>query len=216
MSEVSASRRASAIMFQVLFINDVACGAVVEAVAAVRRSGYYVRGVKSLVNRIEAWRHDYERKMRYIVGGKQEQFMTMCDEFEQGVAKDVNVFYWTIRNDYNRARVADTEVVARIQWARALCQLAAEAYTKCIEEVPTVFLRYFRWDYLDFRPMRKLWGRLIDEHFPASNRVESPQGQTAFDIICRKVQDAALIASAINAGVTEDDENWELKHGVRK
>lgn len=185
-------------MFNVLLVNDIACGTLVEALAALRRSPYYVHDVKRRCGQISRWREDYERRIKYIVGEQGERFMLMCDAYTERLAHDVQVFFFAFKQAYDRDNVPDAELLSRLQLARWFAEIAGCVY---VDRLRHEIVRGRKYTYLDFRPLARSLGQLIHTHFPASDAIECEDGHTAAAILVRKLSDGGIIADAINAAV---------------
>jgi hypothetical protein len=198
----------TAITYNILFANDIACGAVVQFVSDIRKSPSYRHDVKRRVNGIETFRRRYEQSIKHIVGDKMEYYMEACDEFTTGLEHDIRIFYITIKQALDNQRYDDSETIARMQWSRAMVQAAAQVWIDRTEEVadlnlfpPLRTLRQVRerLSYLNLNPLRKQYAQLIENHFAQSDFITCPEGQKAFDIICRKLYDAkSVLAAAIH------------------
>ena len=203
----------SVITYSILFANDVACGALVQAVDDVKKSSLYKHEMKRMINSIEKSRQSYERRLKHVVGDKGEYYMDACEIFTNKVEHDIQVFFYTILNEYTKNGVTNAKIVARLQWARALVQAASQLWHDRTKEVSdynllppynAVSVERIRdyLSYLDITPIRKQLGCLIDKFFDESNNIECANGQMAYNIINRKLYD---IHTVLSAAIHRDD-----------
>lgn len=119
----------------IFFVNDVACGAVVQAVADIRKSDSCRHRAKMLVNALDAERNCYERDIRMRIAALAEPYADMCDAFTASVESDVGIFYYSIKNHLDRHAVRDAAVIARAAWMRELVRQAVTIYDNNVQVI---------------------------------------------------------------------------------
>ena len=197
----------NAITYNIMFANDLACGAVVQAVADARKSSFYRQAFKRDINLIEKARRDYERRLRFIIEDKMEYYMEACDQFTEPMEHDMNIFYWTIKQALDRDGFTDSALIARLQWARAMVQLASVVWENRTEEIAALHLipRHENYNviqvrgaiyYLSLEGMKKKFNAFLESYFPKSDYINCPEGQEAFNIIDRKMHDYQSVIEA--------------------
>ena len=75
---MTKSEQLNVITHNILFANDLACGAVVQAVADARKSPLCRYRFRQRINAIEKERRDYEPRIRYVVESKADYYMEAC------------------------------------------------------------------------------------------------------------------------------------------
>lgn len=188
-------------MFAVLFANDVACGALVEAVACLRRSGHYHQDIKRRVNQLDAFRKQYERRIKVIVGALGDRYMEMCDAYTESIRHDIDVFYWVFKQSYDKAGFADAEMLSHIQHARWFADIAAMMYHDLIL---TRYVRGRNYSYLNLRPMERMLSQLVRTYWPTADQVECEDGHIGAKALVNKMFNGTRIADAINAAAMEE------------
>lgn len=119
----------------IFFVNDVACGAVVQALSDIRKSAYCRHRVKMLVSALDVEQKRYERDIRVRIAKHAEPYAEMCDTFVASIESDVDVFYYTIKNHLDSHGVRDAAVIARAVW---MCELVRQAVTIYDSNIATV------------------------------------------------------------------------------
>lgn len=88
--------------YNIMFTNDLVCGAVVEALAGLRKSAMCRHETKKEAGRVEKERKDYERMVNGVVRRSADFFADANDAFTGEVAKHVEVLYWSIKDELDK------------------------------------------------------------------------------------------------------------------
>lgn len=212
---MTKSEQLSVITHNILFANDLACGAVVQAVADARKSPLCRYRFRQRINAIEKERRDYEHRIQYVVESKADYYMEACDQFTEKVERGIRIFFISIKQTLDRNRTEHSMLIARLQWARAIVQLAVQIWNDRTEEIAALDLmpdflkcrgitnvrRHL--DYLNLGKLRTIMGQLLDEYFDESNYMECPDGQTMFNLIDRYMHDYQAVVRAAAHGSTQ-------------
>lgn len=204
----SDKSKGSLLVFGTMYANDLACGVVVDAVAAVRKSPRCRHRIRYDVERIDAWRKQYERRLHAILRTHDEAFMEMCDYYTGQMLKPMETIYHVLCNDFLRQKVDEPYVCARLALADVMAAAAMWVYEGAIPYAGRLLGCSVRLRFLDFTPLEKLLGELC-EAFGALPVDESGHLHQAADVLKIKLNDPQLVVAANNAG-GEAKEDWQI------
>lgn len=94
---------AVACTYNVLFTNDIVSGLALDAVESVRKSPLFRYKTKQAVNKVEREQRKYEKTVNRVVGDKGAFFADANDVFLDDVRKHVEILYWSIKREFDKA-----------------------------------------------------------------------------------------------------------------
>lgn len=192
--------------YNILFINDICCGQVIEALEALKYTPHFRQKVKQLAGMVKKARHDYEYKLNGIISDKSGFFADANDRFLEEVQHDVEVFYYALKQEMDNLNTQYSSQLARLELARTLCECACLQYDRRMEEMYRKDPRFkgFYMDYLRLTNLSRLMNELIDHiHVGHTINLNTPQCSEAFEALVRRWNNIGHITSAITSA--EDD-----------
>lgn len=187
--------------YNIMFTNDLVCGAVVEALAGLRKSAMCRHETKKEAGRVEKERKDYERMVNGVVRRSADFFADANDAFTGEVAKHVEVLYWSIKDELDKKKVAESGVVARLETARTLADFAVWQFDKRMQELEERDRRFkgLHIDYLRMTRLRDAMNRLMGTlKIGVTVNMNTERICRAVDVVSLQVGDPERIARAIS------------------
>ena len=204
----SDQSKGSLLVFGTMYANDLACGVLVEAMAAVRKSPRYCHRLRYDGERLDAWRKQYERRLHAILRRYDEPFMEMCDHYTETMREPVDTIYRVLCNDFLRQRVEEPYVCARLAFASVMAAAASWVYRGAIPYASRLLGNSARFRFLDFTPLTKM----LDDYCEAWGAMpEDRDGQLkrAADVLQIRLNDPKAVVDANNAGGQRKEE-WKI------
>lgn len=136
--------------YNVLFTNDIVIGLTIEAVESIRKSPLYRFDTKRKVNIVEKDRLKYERMINEVIGNTSSFFADANDIFLEDIQKHVDILYYSIKREFDKVNLSFSDIIARMELARTLCEFSCLQLDKREEELQEKDKRFkkFGIDYL--------------------------------------------------------------------
>lgn len=198
-------KNASAVIgctYNILFTNDIAITAVIEAVEAVRKSAFYRQETKRITNVIDNLRRKYEKMLFEVIGDRSGFFADANDIFFEDVQKHVDILYYSIKGVFDKHSLDDSALLARCELARTMCEFSCIQLDKREEELRQVDSRFKRASigYLRLTALHKELDRLMRTFgIPCTVNLDTDTCRSAINVLSVKLCDARIIAKAISA-----------------
>lgn len=192
--------------YNILFTNDIVCGRVIEDMEALAKTAYCKFRVKAIARQITAARHEYERLLNEILAERSEFFANANDAFTEEVDRHVTTLYFSIKREFDRHRITDSDLIARMETTRTLCDFACQQFDLRMEELATLDARFrvFRLRYLRLTNLTRLYGLLMPTfRIPCTVDLNTADCLLAIDILARKLVDGNIIAKAIETKIVQ-------------
>lgn len=192
---------AVACTYNVLFTNDIVSGLALDAVEAVRKSPLCRHKTKQWVNKVEREQRKYEKTVNRAIGDKGAFFADANDVFLDDVRKHVEILYWSIKREFDKAGLKHSDTIAKLELARTLCGFACVQLDEMQSEVQarTRYLRRFTISYLRQTDLLKALNVAMRSlNIPCTVNLNSDDCQDAMNILSVKLADADTIAKAIS------------------
>lgn len=210
MDEERRSKQGTVVVFSMLFINDIACGAIVEAVAQLRKSPRCERQFKYGVGQLDSFRKNYERRLAKILRQHRYGYMEMCDIYTEGAKPRLDVMFYSLRNLYLKAKVQEVDAFTRFQYARILVTYAAVAYAKRIPQAVAALGGSGRFAFLDFRQLQRYMDSFAEAHMEGVD-IYLEEVQHAVNSLTRYFDRGEPVADAVNKASEIEDITGEWK-----
>ena len=191
-----------AVTYNVLFTNDMVCGLIIELNGIMKNSPIYRHQIKRMMNRVFLARRDYEVRMNSIVGDKQDFLAGANDVFTDEVKQHVDMFYYAIKDVYDKHKVTNSALMARVELTRAMCELACLQLDKRLEEVIAIDKQFkmFNLDHMRLTVPLALLNELSSlMPVPKDLSLNTERAELAVKILSAKLFDGELISKAISA-----------------
>lgn len=202
-------RTASAQTYLTMFVNDVACGAVVRMVSTVRNGMPMRQELRYDIGRVDEARRLYERRIAARVHHYRESWMEMCDMFTEGLGHDLGVLTHTLRNSYLRTEKQWPYVYAAIEEARIMLEFARRCHAVNIEGgARYVFGQQELFTLIRLDGLQRRAELFAEKHCPRIDDVLSDQVQLAIDVLGHRMNDPRRIVEAINAAAETGE--WHI------
>lgn len=192
---------AVACTYNVLFTNDIVSGLALDAVEAVRKSPLCRYKTKQAVNKVEREQRKYEKTVNRVVGDKGAFFADANDVFLDDVRKHVEILYWSIKREFDKAGLKYSDTIAKLELARTLCGFACVQLDEMQSEVQarTRYLRRFTISCLRQTDLLKALNEAMQSlNIPCTADLNSDDCLSAINILSVKLADADTIAKAIS------------------
>lgn len=124
-----------AAIYNILFTNDIVCSLIVEMLSALRKSGLCRFRVKQQGNKLEQLMLQYEKKINKIAGNR-AFFMADANQYvADEVQPDLLKMEYSIKMEFDKCRIENSALLAKVELARCMAELACLSLDKRIEEV---------------------------------------------------------------------------------
>ena len=124
-----------AAIYNILFTNDIVCSLIVEMLSALRKSGLCRFRVKQQGNKLEQLMLQYEKKINTIAGNR-AFFMADANQYvADEVQPDLLKMEYSIKMEFDKCRIENSALLAKVELARCMAELACLSLDKRIEEV---------------------------------------------------------------------------------
>lgn len=188
--------------YNVLFTNDIVIGLTIEAVESIRKSPLYRFDTKRKVNIVEKDRLKYERLINEVIGNTSSFFADANDIFLEDIQKHVDILYYSIKREFDKVNLSFSDIIARMELARTLCEFSCLQLDKREEELQEKDKRFkkFGIDYLRLTDLlRSLSETMKTLNVPCTVNLNTEECTKAINILSLKLADANTIAKAISA-----------------
>lgn len=183
-----------AAIYNILFTNDIVCSLIVEMLSALRKSGLCRFRVKQQGNKLEQLMLQYEKKINKIAGNR-AFFMADANQY---VADEVQPDL--LKMEFDKCRIENSALLAKVELARCMAELACLSLDKRIEEVRPYNKEVTGITYLRLTDTFKVLDELSDILYRGGycNLNQSDNCKRGMAIIQRKLTDCDIISRAIN------------------
>lgn len=188
--------------YNVLFTNDIVTGLTIEAVEDIKKSPLYRMRTKQAVNRVEVERKKYEKLINGIVRERSGFFADANDIFTEDIRKHVDILYWSIKREFDKFNLKHSDIIARLELARTLCEFGCVQLDRREEELQAKDSRFRRFgiEYLrQTNLLHALNEAMCTINVPCMIDLNTEDCTRAINILSVKLADAEIIAKAISA-----------------
>lgn len=188
--------------YNILFTNDIVCGNVIDSIAELKKTSLYRQRVKQLANKADDARKSYEKLVNEIVSDRCTFFADANDVFSEEISKHIQILYYCIKREFDRHKFPQSDIIAKLETARTLCEFSCQQFDKRLEELREKDRRFrgFHLDYLRLTNLLRLMNELIHSfRLPCTVDLNTPECLTAIDVLAQKLVNGDLIAKAISA-----------------
>ena len=188
--------------YNVLFTNDIVIGLTIEAVESIRKTPLYRFDTKRKVNIVEKDRLKYERLINEVIGNTSSFFADANAIFLEDIQKHVDILYYSIKREFDKVNLSFSDIIARMELARTLCEFSCLQLDKREEELQEKDKRFkkFGIDYLRLTNLlRSLSETMKTLNVPCTVNLNTEECTKAINILSVKLADANTIAKAISA-----------------
>lgn len=188
--------------YNMLFTNDIVCGLFIDAKAKVEKTDLYRFETKQLINKCEKKRKEYEKLINGIIGNKDDFFANANDVFCDGVNRHLQTLYYSIKQEFDKHSIHNSDVIASLELARTMCDFSCAQYKKRIttlrEQDPQ--FKKFNMEYLELREMLHYLNEVMRSMcIPVTVDLNTESCTRAINILSNKLADVDIIAKAISA-----------------
>lgn len=186
-------------LYNILFANDIACSTVIDGIDSLKRSPLYRYEVKKHANLVSRERHKYETMVNSVISSGNHEFLANAnDVIAEKVNKHLDILYWSIKREFDKFNIENSQLLARLELARTMVAFAAVNIKKRIDEMKEQGVAGNRINYLSLDPLLKLMDNLL-RTFNVTVEVDmnTPECKMSIEIIGKCLCDGNLIANAI-------------------
>lgn len=153
----------TAVTYNILFTNDLACGTIIEMMCQLRHSKIYRQRIKMLASVVDEHRHQYESFINRIICQSSVFFAEANDKFTELVQPHVEHLHDAIRKVFEDNHIENAEVLARMELARTMVGYACvqfDSRMKMLWNTDNQF-RSFRIKYMRMTNVRTWMDKLM-------------------------------------------------------
>ena len=188
--------------YNILFTNDIVCANVIDSIEGLKRTSLYRQRIKQLARKADDARKDYEKLVNKIISDRCTFFADANDVFSEEINKHIQILYYCIKREFDRHKIGQSDIIAKLETARTLCDFSCQQFDKRLEELREKDHRFrrFHLDYLRLTNLLRLMNELIQSfRLPCTVYLNTPECLTAIDVLAQKLVNGDLIAKAISA-----------------
>lgn len=206
----------SAIMYNIMFVNDLAVGAICDAFEQIDNAGLAKHRVKHWMTITRTHIRDYNKKLDKKSGGFIEFLADLYDQFESENELDLYKLRNSIMLVLDKRRVSHSRVVAELYMAMTFTLGAINNVEHCMDGFPEYkhFKKFFNWLELrdikaSFSSVAKELGKVLKDDDVLNILDADMNVQNGFKVIAQRVSDADKIVEVCNRHASAWDEEIE-------
>lgn len=188
--------------YNILFTNDIVCGLIIESIAKVKKSPLYRQRTKQLINQCSKERAKYEKMLNGVIGDRDEFFANANDIFREDIDKHLNVFYYSIKQVFDKYKIKNSDVISLLEQTRTMCEFSCAQFDQRAAELKSVDNRFngFALEYMRMTTLHRILNEVIRSlDIPVDINLNTDNCINAINIISKKLVDGENIAKAISA-----------------
>lgn len=117
------------------FGNDIASGAMVDALDSIKASGFYKKECKQYVNKAFREYDHFEMALKDLDITTFYNLMACADKLQDYISNDVYLLKMSFKNYLDKFGISQSEMLANIHVARVLLDRAVKAYSEYFKSV---------------------------------------------------------------------------------
>ena len=185
-------------MYNILFLNDIVCGSIIDMLSELKISKIYRQEVKREATKVDRERKKYESMMFDIVKAYQADYADMNEAYTEGLSSDLTILRLSIKDYLDKVNSKDSVLLSHIYYCRILSKLAVEIFDN---RRNTAFragaLGEGSMDYLRLGTLAQCCGRLADLVGYSDDNRPCDSVQLALDVLINKLADGERVRKAI-------------------
>lgn len=188
--------------YNILFTNDIVCGLIIDSIGKVKKSPLYRQRTKQLINQCSKERAKYEKMLNRIIGGRDEFFASANDKFREDIDKHLDVLYYSIKQVFDRHKIANSDVIALLEEARTMCSFSCTQFDNRFKELLDADTRFkgFSLEHMRMTAIDRILNLIMQSlNVPTKINLNTENCVRAMNIISKKLADEGTIAKAISA-----------------
>ncbi|MCZ2726265.1 hypothetical protein [Bacteroides caccae] len=187
--------------YNILFTNDIVCGLIIESIAKGEKSPLYRQRTKQLINLCSKERAKYEKLMNRIIGDRDDFFANANDKFREDIDNHLNILYYSIKQEFDKHKIANSDVVALLEEARTMCAFSCAQFDKRFKELMSADSRFsgFSLEYMRMTALERTLNVIMQSlNLPTDINLNTENCVRAMNIISKKLANGESIARAIS------------------
>lgn len=195
--------------YNILFVNDVVIGMVMDCFEVMKKEEQYKHRSKQLMNEVNKELKKYELMVNRVIGPSAEYFANGNDAFCTEVRYYVDSLLFCVKSILDKQQVSNTLLLAHMETTRFTCNIACEkveSWMNKIERADRAFARKVSLRYLRLTELKNKIDRLCDFLYNSnhlSSQIVNSQCEVAAKILIGKLSDERTIIQAIEAAERE-------------
>lgn len=185
-------------MYNILFLNDIVCGAVVDMVCEIKDTQYYRQEIKREVQKIDRERKRYEGTMHSIVKAYEQDYADMNESYTELLDSDLKILWISIKDYLDKSKRGDSTLMSHIYYTTILSKLSCEVFDNrrdfCFRAGA---LGEGSMDYLRLTVLATCCKRLADMMGYSDGNHPCDRVQQALDVLINKLADGERVKKAI-------------------
>ena len=185
-------------MYNIIFLNDMVCGGIVDMMGELKRSHLYRQSIKREATKVDKERRRYESMMHGIVKAYEADYADMNDAYTELFQQDLMILRLSIKDYLDKVNAKDSALLSHIYYCRILSKLACEIFDN---RRNTAFragaLGEGSMDYLRLSNLSQCCCKLADIVGYSNDNRPCDRVQMALDVIINKLADGERVKKAI-------------------
>lgn len=181
----------STVSYNIMATNDLACATVIFALFRLRKSPFYRFRVKQLANKVEYERRKYEKVINTLMADSNDIFM-------DAIQDEIDALFNSIKSEYDKACVEDSELFSWLEMARTMCDYSCcqlkYRRQEMIAKDPS--FKRLKFAHLDLNKMSQLMNELMKALVPDVD-LNTDACNKAIRELGKKLIDPDIIAKAL-------------------
>lgn len=187
--------------YNVIFTNDITIGEVVDGIDKLKHTPLYKHRTKQVANEVGKLRKEYESKVFQICADNRWFYADANESFSEEVMNDIEILYYSIKRVFDNAGLVYSDVLARLELARTLAELACVNLDKREQDMykSDKRLRKYSLMYMRLTKLRDAMNMLMSTFpIPSFVNVDTEECRMALNALANKLADCRIIAKAIS------------------
>lgn len=188
----------STVSYNIMATNDLACATVIFALFRLRKSPFYRFRVKQLANKVEYERRKYEKVINTLMADSSAKFADSNDIFMDAIQDEVDALFNSIKGEYDKSCVEDSELFSWLEMARTMCDYSCcqlkYRRQEMIAKDPS--FKRLKFAHLDLNKMSQLMNELMKALVPDVD-LNTDACNKAIRELGKKLIDPDIIAKAL-------------------
>lgn len=185
-------------MYNILFLNDIVCGAVVDMLGQLKHSDVYHHEIKREAEKVNRERRRYESMMHDIVKAYEADYADMNDAYTESLSQDLMILRIAIKDYLDKDGREDSDLISHIYYTCMLSRLSCEVFDNRRDfAFRAGALGEDSMDYLRLTNLTQCCKRLADKVGYSDNNRPCDKIQLALDVLINKLADGERVKKAI-------------------
>ena len=186
-------------MYNILFLNDIVCGAVVDMCGELKHSHIYRHEIKREADKVNRERKRYESMMHDIVKAYESDYADMNDTYTELLSQDLMILRVAVKDYLDKSNKENSGLLSHIYYTTILSKLSCEVFDNRREFAfrAGALNSQGSMDYLRLTSLAQCCKRLADSVGYSDDNKPCDKVQLALDVLINKLADGERVKKAI-------------------